>query len=268
MGKCKNIECDNTTEGKRIYCSLQCRNYYVNKYIRDYSKNGEGLSKKVRVEYGDNPKYCINGDCGKKIPYDKRYNEFCNSSCATSHTNKLRYSYNRNKLSGESLKNVRKENRERWGTLLGEYEKNPKKCYECDITLLYRFRKRKFCCVGCRRVYERKNMDEFLVYKANTKFNFNLADYPEEFNFRLIEEYGWYSPTNSRKPNIGGISRDHMLSVREGFNAGVDPKLLAHPANCELMIHSDNISKNKKSSLTLEELEERIKEWGPRFDSE
>lgn len=47
MGNCKNIECDKQTEGKRVYCSMTCRNYYVNKYMRDYTKNGEGLSKKV-----------------------------------------------------------------------------------------------------------------------------------------------------------------------------------------------------------------------------
>ena len=36
--KCKNIECVNMTIGKRVYCSLVCRNYYVNKYLRDYTK--------------------------------------------------------------------------------------------------------------------------------------------------------------------------------------------------------------------------------------
>lgn len=41
--KCKNIECENDVIGKRIYCSLSCRNYYVNKYIRDYTKIKETL---------------------------------------------------------------------------------------------------------------------------------------------------------------------------------------------------------------------------------
>jgi len=60
------------------------------------------------------------------------------------------------------------------------------------------------------------------------------------------------------------VSRDHMLSVKEGFELGIDPKLLSHPANCELMVHNDNISKNKKSSITLEELLERIENFNKK----
>jgi Rps23 Pro-64 3,4-dihydroxylase Tpa1-like proline 4-hydroxylase len=103
-------------------------------------------------------------------------------------------------------------------------------------------------------------MTEFKIYKAETNFKFNLSDYPDMFDFSLIEKYGWYSPSN-KKNNLSGVSRDHMLSVKEGFELGIDPKLLAHPANCKLMIHNDNVSKNKKSSITLEELLERIENF-------
>ena len=110
--------------------------------------------------------------------------------------------------------------------------------------------------------------DKFLNYKSDTSFKFSLNEYPDEFDFDLIEKYGWYSPSNSKKPNIGGVSRDHMLSVKEGFKFGIDPKLLAHPANCQLMVHSDNISKNKKSSLTLDELMVRIDEWVLKYKND
>ena len=56
-----------------------------------------------------------------------------------------------------------------------------------------------------------------------------------------------------------------MISVKEGFKLGIEPKLLNHPANCQLMVHSDNISKNKKSSLTLDELIFRINEWDLKY---
>ena len=51
MGKCKNVECNNETEGKNLYCSLSCRNYYVNKYLRDYTKNGDAISQKAKNTY-------------------------------------------------------------------------------------------------------------------------------------------------------------------------------------------------------------------------
>jgi len=252
MAKCKNIECKNNTEGKRVYCSLQCRNYYVNKYIRDYNKNSKGLAKDAKKVYEDNPKYCLNPNCGEKITYKKRRNQYCNSSCQASVTGVGR-------IVSESTREKHRLSRLKQ---IGDYKKVD--CKWCGSELLV-MNRRLYCDSECRRKYNRKNMDEFLIYKADTKFGFNLGDYPKEFNFGLIEEHGWYSPTNSRKPNIGGISRDHMLSVREGFNSGIDPKLLSHPANCKLMIHGDNISKNKKSSITEEELKERIKEWNKKY---
>ncbi len=107
MGKCKNIECDNKTEGKRLYCSMKCRNYYVNKYLRDYSKNAEGLSKEAKEKYKNNPKYCINPECGEKIPYDKRRNGYCGHSCKANHLNPNRKGI-KHKLSDKGLENLKK----------------------------------------------------------------------------------------------------------------------------------------------------------------
>jgi len=58
-----------------------------------------------------------------------------------------------------------------------------------------------------------------------------------------------------------GVSRDHLYSVYDGFSNKIDPKILKHPANCRLMIHSENSRKHKTSSITLNELKERIKIW-------
>jgi hypothetical protein len=60
MKKCKNIECSNETLNNRVYCSLKCRNYYVNKYLRDYTKNGESISNKAKNSYLLSPKKCKN----------------------------------------------------------------------------------------------------------------------------------------------------------------------------------------------------------------
>lgn len=107
-------------------------------------------------------------------------------------------------------------------------------------------------------------MDEYQKYRLDTNFKFNLSDYPNEFDFSLIERYGWYSPTNKNN-NLGGVSRDHMFSVREGFEMGINPEIISHPANCRLMIHTDNISKNKKSIITIEELLDRIKKFEYKY---
>ena len=110
----------------------------------------------------------------------------------------------------------------------------------------------------------RSNRSALINYRADCKFNFNLSDYPEEFNFQLVTEHGWYSAKN-RGNNIYGVSRDHMLSVRYGFDNNIDPKILAHPANCRLMLHSDNVSKLSKCSITLEDLLNKIATWNKKY---
>lgn len=97
-------------------------------------------------------------------------------------------------------------------------------------------------------------------YRQLCEFKFSLKDYPDRFDFKLIEEYGWYKAKN-RGDNLGGVSRDHMYSVKDGYINDIDPEIIAHPANCRLIRHYDNSKKKDKSSVTLEELMERITNW-------
>jgi hypothetical protein len=268
--KCKNIECVNETNGKKVYCSLKCRNFFVNKYLRNYDKCSNTFKKKKekrKFEYLQNPKLCAN--CESIIDYDKKFDndKFCSRTCSISFNNHNRkgmtYSLSdegRARLVESAYKNLlNSESRKKsFENQNSKYNRNINKikCIECNSLTS----KKKYCSNECRRAYERKNMDEYQKYKQDCLFKFNLSDYPEQFDFSLIEKYGWYSPTN-KKNNLEGVSRDHMLSVREGFELGIDPKIISHPANCRLMKHTDNISKNKKSVLTLEELLEKIKKF-------
>lgn len=97
-------------------------------------------------------------------------------------------------------------------------------------------------------------------YRQLCEFKFSLKDYPNRFNFSLIEKYGWYKAKN-RGDNPNGVSRDHMYSVKEGFINKIDPKIISHPANCELLVHKDNNKKKTASSITIEELLKRIEKW-------
>ena len=257
--KCKNIECNNQTEGNKVYCSLSCRNYYVNKYMRDYTKCKNTLqqkSKEERKKYLKNPKHCK--ECGTIIPFEKRLdNSFCNGSCSASYTNRGRVVTWGDKI-GETLRNKIKHQKK------NTKQENKKICLNCSKS----FSKNKFfCSLNCKREYERNNMNSLRRYRMDCKFNFNLADYKNEFDFSLVEQYGWYSPSN-KKNNLGGVSRDHMFSVKDGFEMKIDPKILSHPANCQLLIHSKNVSKHRNSSITLEELLTKIEEFDKKYNGE
>lgn len=63
-----------------------------------------------------------------------------------------------------------------------------------------------------------------------------------------------------------------MFSVKEGFRRLINPLLLLHPANCELIVNKNNQSKNDKCSINLNELLEKIKNfddtYGKYYDKE
>lgn len=263
--KCKNIECENETSGKRVYCSMTCRNIYVNKYLRNYDKVSDTIKNKEKLKedfYLKTPKLCKS--CNEIIPYKNRDNKYCNHSCAAKITNGNREHTWGDKIS-KSLNIFFELNPKIKTKKIGEKRLYELKC-KCG-EIFYKNRSDiKYCSIECIRNNRKNIIDDnnYSQYKRLSNFKFNLADYPEEFDFSLIEKYGWYSPTNKNN-NLNGVSRDHMLSVREGFDLGINPEIISHPANCKLMIHRNNISKNKKSSLTLEELLERIKIFEEKY---
>lgn len=261
--KCKNIECINETNDKNIYCSLSCRNTYVNKNIRDYRENSNGSKKKKlikEVEYLNDPKICT---CGCIIPFDKRSNKFCNSSCAASFNNKKRDYSNFSESIKTGIHNYLIDNNIKDKSEIGFRKLE---CKSCKKTFYHKRSNKVYCTDECRINYKRINMTEYQKYKSDCSFKFNIGNYIDEFDFKIIREFGWYSPTNKNN-NLGGVSRDHMFSINDGFKQGIDAKLIAHPANCKLMIHTENISKNKTSSITIIELLQRIETFDKKYNN-
>ena len=255
--KCKNENCNNETVGKRIYCSLRCRNIYINKNCLDYKKVSASFKKKrddIELTYLKNPKRCRK--CQNIIPRNSRNDLFCSVSCSNA---------SRNVTWNNKMSNSRHEYLVKLGIRKNDEKENYKLiCKECNSEFCNKNKKIKYCSFKCRYKKRRENTSEYQRYKSASQFKFSLNTYPNEFDFDLIEKYGWYSPSNKNN-NISGISRDHMLSIRDGFDLKIDPILLSHPANCKLMIHSENITKNRKSSIDYNELLKRIEEFDLKY---
>lgn len=199
----------------------------------------------------------------KQFPKKEHY--FCSRICANS----------RGKRTEEFKQKVRDKMKQS-GHLKHEFitvdnnRVTNKVCDFCGNDFKAKNAKIKYCSKICRSNNKRKTFEQSKsgksLYRYQTKFNFSLSDFPEEFDFELIEKFGWYSAKN-RGNNLNGISRDHKISVLYGYENNIDPKIISHPANCELIRHNDNVSKGKKNSITLEELQERIKVWNFKYTS-
>ena len=142
-----------------------------------------------------------------------------------------------------------------------------RKCLECNIDFeVIPSSDRIYCSKQCF-VKNKKSSNEFLAYKNECRFKFNVWHYPEEFNLDLIKKHGWYKAANHGN-NLTGVSRDHRISVRYGWENKIPASIIAHPANCELMQHTKNSSKHSKCSVQLEQLVENIQNWDKKYTKE
>lgn len=169
-------------------------------------------------------------------------NIFCSRSCANSRG--PRSEDFKSKIRAKLLKN------------------NINTCLCCNTS--FSGKRKKYCSKKCISEYRKINWDDYKRYRNECAFKFSLNHYPNEFNFDLIEKYGWYLPKN-RGDNLNGVSRDHMISIKYGYENNIDPKIISHPANCMLLRHNDNVSKHKKCSLTIEQLLEKIQIWDTKY---
>lgn len=99
--------------------------------------------------------------------------------------------------------------------------------------------------------------DEKAVYYAKARFTFNIMNFPNIPGHELFKEHGIYHPI--RNPH--GVDRDHMVSRHYGWVNNIDPAIIAHPANCALLLHSDNNSKSSACSISVDDLLIRIKDF-------
>lgn len=116
------------------------------------------------------------------------------------------------------------------------------------------------CAAAALQEWKRAGLSEYQKYRADCRFKFSLSDYPDRFDFSLIEEHGWYKASN-RGDNPNGISRDHAVSIKYGWQNGIPAEVIAHPANCILLQHGDNRKKQTSCSMTIDELMRRIDNW-------
>ena len=188
--------------------------------------------------------------CGKEHSGKYASGRFCSRSCSNSYSTKAK----RAEINAKVSKTL-------------TAKKVIIQCKYCGCSTEKTKQKQQFCSVKCGASYRYKDLDKTSLsyYRSQCAFKFSLNDFPDEFDFKLIEEFKWYKAKNHGN-NLNGISRDHMFSCRSGFDLGIDPKIISHPANCQLLRHNHNVSKGGKSSITLEELFLRIAKWDDKYN--
>lgn len=99
-----------------------------------------------------------------------------------------------------------------------------------------------------------------LSEKGDYIFYRDISDWVEKM-FDIVESNVLSLGVWNVKTNRNGLVRDHKYSRWDGYINKVFPEIMRHPANCQIITHSDNAKKWKKSSISLEELFNTIKGW-------
>ena len=242
--------------GKGYFCNIVCKNRF--NFIKARKGHIIKLREKQKKEFENeqNTEY-ICELCKKtyllKDGYTKR---FCSIHCSKSFSS-IKSKEEKNRKISLKLRKVSERKCEVCGKLILKKNKSGlcKKCFD---------EKKRIERYLLAQNKEQLNRISYLDYRRRCKFKFSIKKYSNEFDIDLIRKFGWYSAKN-RGNNLNGVTRDHMYSVMEGFINNVDPGIISHPANCKLMLQPENSSKHVKSSITLEELKERIKIWDQKY---
>jgi hypothetical protein len=99
-------------------------------------------------------------------------------------------------------------------------------------------------------------------YRQECRFTFDLRNFPEEFDLTLLKYHGMFNP----KTNPTGVSRDHLISVNYGKINRIDSSIISHPANCQLILQSENSKKHTKNALELDQLLVKIEYWNKKYN--
>lgn len=258
------------------YCEKNFQNYKSWHRHKTLKHNNEIKQLNHRaLEYEKTPNHCLK--CGEILPFAARHNEFCSKSCAAS-VNNVRYRDKRSisvratwdvKAGGKSNKTIKRERQiERLERVkLGlpskratnksprTYNKS-KTCPTCSTTFQSKGSAHTYCHPKCNGSKASK-----VLYRQQCKFSITPQNHPQLFDFDLIKTNGWYRAANHPDGyNPDGVTWDHLFRVEDGYKNGVDPSILAHPANAQMVTWREN-QKRKKSSITLEELLQRIELW-------
>ena len=244
------------------------------------SKIKKSLERNIINKKGDLKKFkVVCAKCGKEFEIEEREKDFpskkkyyCSKSCANSH-----------KKTEESKKKV-SESLKRYARSKGmkvtqDTFQEDKICPICG-KIFHTIRVNQVTCspkcgsklrtLNILKTKFKKITDDiekgkflFNLYRKQCAFKFALNKYQNEYDFSLIKDNGWYKPTN-RGDNLHGVSRDHIFSVCEGFKQQIDPYYISHPANCKLLLQSENASKHNNCAITIEELKTKIDEWNKK----
>ncbi len=248
----KRIYVDNSKNSKNNYCSKECKQLHNKVVWTDDMK--EKLSKRMSGE--SNPNYNNRWSSLQKINFSnkkiKQYEDNPELRYIVGKSNRDK-KFDRNRID-KMHKHRTKDSYHNYNKKLSETTKmkigiKSKLKFNDDYNLKMR---EKMEALG----YWYNNKDyEWNYYNRISNWIDNMFGYinlPSDFNLVGI--------FNNKSNKIGYV-RDHSFSRRDAYEILLFPEIVRHPANCNIILHSENSSKRANSSISLNDLFDKIKNY-------
>ena len=221
---------------KQHYCSVLCKRADKSSYISEWSEERKA-KQSARNSGANNPNFgnqwSLQQKADQSVKKIKQYTEiegyrnavgaanrgkkFSADRIAKMHSGRDADSYRRVHSSSTRLK-ISKQSKEKW-------------------TTAFKIRYRKTMeAAGLWVPLSEK--DPYRIYFSEANWKGNMVEFFNSIELEKLKSFGVFSKTNT-----AGYVRDHIVSRKIGFEYGLLPEILNHPANLQFISHSENISK-------------------------
>ena len=96
--------------------------------------------------------------------------------------------------------------------------------------------------------------DDYARYRYECRFKITATNISLIKGYDLLLNRGVYSTANT-----AGVVKDHMISVKYGFDNKIDPLVIGHISNCQFISYAENAKKSSNCSRSLDSLLEEIR---------
>lgn len=225
---------------KRCFCSKKCESIgnvgknnpnYGNKWTKEQKSVA---SEKMKTFFQENPGMAY--ERGKS----NRGKKFSKERIEKMHGHRTRESYIR-VHNEETRKLIGKKSSLKWTE---EYKKRNREIHEQSGEWIPLSQK-----------------SDWQIYQQEANWIERMFDVVEDPR-NLLGTYGVFN----NKTNTKGAVRDHVYSRKSGFENKIFPEILRHPANCQLLLHAENVSKKTtryvdKDGYAVDELFKNIENY-------
>lgn len=114
----------------------------------------------------------------------------------------------------------------------------------------------------CRKCYEEKKYYDAIKYKEGFDLYMFEVSRLTEINYRNNEDI--INP-NGYNRGIKTYHIDHIYSKYDGFKNNIDPEIISSPINLKMVNSEYNLSKGKRSDISMEELLELYSKFKSKY---